>query len=315
MGRLHNFRYFALSPGWLFICGQITFQLTSTTTFRPKGQMWISRPRVAVALAFACAASAQPPDSSLAFEVASIRNNPAGGGRIKFQASPGGRLTVENMWLRLLMMNAWGVRDFQIAGGPGWIDTERFDVTATAKGNPSDKQVTGPMLQGLLEDRFSLKVHREVRELPVFTLSVARNGVNLRESKPGDCAEPGSDTQPQTPAPPCGAIVLSMSPEGARIRGEKAGMEQLVFTLSNMLGRTVIDRTGFSGKFEIDLAVATDDLPVPLRLGGVDFQVPADPLASSIFTALPKQLGLKLEAGKGPVEVIVIDHVERPTGN
>lgn len=223
---------------------------------------------------------------------------------MKFQASPGGRLTVENMWLRLLMMNAWGVRDFQISGGPGWIDTDRFDISATSVGNPPVAEVTGPMLQNLLEERFSLKVHREKKELPVFVLTVARKGLNLRESSPGACTE---DT--------CGEIVLSMSQEGARIRGEKAGMEKLALTLSTILRQPVVDRTGFTGKFDIDLAVSTDDLAGPFVLGGVAFQVPADPSASSIFTALPRELGLRLEPGKGPVEVIVIDHVERPSAN
>jgi len=258
-----------------------------------------------------CAAFGQAPAAPPAFEVASVKLNTRGGGMV-LRPQPGGRLTVENIPLRLLIQNAFDVRPFQISEGPGWIDSEHYDITAKAEGNPPPEQVMGPMLQALLRDRFQLRVHRETKELPVFTLVPARGGPKLQEST-ADCPDASALPAPgQRPPVPCGRVSLTMSPTGAWLEGRNAPRQRLVFTLSNILGRTVIDKTEFTGTFDIHLEVSLDEalsgFPGPLTRR-------PDDSAPSVFTALQEQLGLRLEAGRGPVEILAIDKVERPTGN
>jgi uncharacterized protein (TIGR03435 family) len=252
------------------------------------------------------------------FEVASLKRNlgtPAG--RMTFQASPGGRFTAENMPLRLLMQRAYGVRPFQISGGPGWIDSDRFDITAKADGPALESQIIGPMLQALLEERFRLILHRETKEIAVLNLTQVAGG-KFAASKSADCANVEPAPLPPGGSPmPCHEVVLSLSPDGARLRGEQANTSQLVVTLANILGRPVIDRTSNPGWFDLDLEVSMDGLEGVLSLLGLPNrtdQAPDNP-KPSIFTALTERVGLKLVAGKGPVEVLVIEHVERPAVN
>jgi uncharacterized protein (TIGR03435 family) len=234
-----------------------------------------------------------------------------------FQTSAGGRLTAENMPLRLLIQRAYDVRPFQISDGPSWIDAERYDIVAKADAAVPERHVVGPMLRALLEDRFGLKLHRELRELPVLNLT-QKSGGKLTTSKTIDCADTGSAFSPAGSSTlPCHEVVLSISPTGARLRGEQASTGQLAVTLANILGRPVIDRTAFGGKFDLDVEVSLDGLDGILDVLGIRSpSAPAsDNMMPSILTALPEQLGLKLTAGKGPVEVLVIEHVQRPSGN
>jgi uncharacterized protein (TIGR03435 family) len=276
---------------------------------------------VLVFLALPCALRTQDPQlpsTPSTFDVASVKRNPdTPAGRMTFQVSAGGRLTVENMPLRLLIQRAYGIRPFQISGGPAWIDSDRYDIAAKSDAPAPEKQVTGPMLQALLEDRFALKLRRETKALPVLNLTQT-DGAKLTPSKKADCADAAADPSPTGPSPlPCHEVVLSISPTGARLRGEPANTAQFVFTLANILGQPVIDRTSFTGKFDLDLEVSLDGLDGltdALGIRGATTQSP-DSMVPSILTALPQQLGLKLTAGKGPVEVLVIEHVERPSGN
>ncbi|MDR3701928.1 MAG: TIGR03435 family protein [Candidatus Sulfopaludibacter sp.] len=252
------------------------------------------------------------------FEVASVkRNSNTPSGRMTFQASAGGRLTVENMPLRLLLQHAYGVRPFQISGGPAWMDSERYDIAAKAGGPVPEKQVVGPMLQALLQNRFGLKLHREMKESPLFNLTQASVG-KLRTSKSAGCenALPLASSS-GTPPLPCHQVVLWMSPTGVRLRGEQANTGQLAVTLASILGRAVIDQTNFAGTFDLDVEVSLDGLDALMDALGVRSPTTQSPdnTAPSIFTALPQQLGLKLTAGRGPVELLVIDHVERPSEN
>jgi uncharacterized protein (TIGR03435 family) len=197
-----------------------------------------------------------------------------------------------------------------IEGGPAWIHSELYSINAKSEGTPTTEMMQGPMLQALLEDRFNLRIHRETKEVPVYALTVARGGPKLKPSQEGSCTD-----QPQTfPVPPlppgeryC-AVRVAVRPPGVEAEGTTMG--EFIKLLNLVLDRPVINRTGIAGKFNIHLKF-TPDASTPRLI------VPADEPASapSIFTAIQEQLGLKLVPAKGPAEFLVIDHVERPTGN
>jgi uncharacterized protein (TIGR03435 family) len=259
------------------------------------------------------------------FEVASIK--PSQEQRFMMVRPLPGRLTADAP-VRLLMQNAYTVQPFQIVGGPGWIESEHFAIEAKAGGDASRDQIF-LMLQSLLEDRFQLKVHRETRELPVYALVPAKSGLKLAPLKEGGCVDPapgalppwaGGRIQPpgqgQPLSGPCGRVGVMLEPGGARMQGGKVPMAEFTRMLSTVLGRSVIDRTGFKELFDARLDFLPDEIttalpaPPPGAAGA-----PADSNYPSILTALQEQLGLRLESTKGPVEVIVIDHVERPSAN
>jgi uncharacterized protein (TIGR03435 family) len=268
---------------------------------------------------------AQSPNVRAQFEVASIKSHPGIGNLVHIQPMPGGRLVVENFSLRLLMQNAYGIQPFQISGGPDWINSERYDIEAKADGSPSGKQMTGPMLQTLLEDRFMLRVHRETKLLPVYELTVAKGGTKLKRSKEGGCI-PFSMDSPVLPAMRvrgepratfCGFLGFGM--EGADRKLEMAGvsMAELATSLSRgELRRMVIDKTGLAGTFDVNLHWSIDAVQANPGTSGEPAPPPTDnPAGPSIFSAIQEQLGLKLESRRGPVEVLVVDHVERPSAN
>jgi bla regulator protein BlaR1 len=209
---------------------------------------------------------------------------------------------------------AYNLQDFQISGGPSWIKSERYDIEAKAEGNPSRRQIEGPMLQALLKDRFQLKLHRETKELPVFGLVAAKGGLRLKPTKlEGNCAALYEMAK-------CADI--RKGPFTLDVTAIRMGV--FIEVLSSIVGRVVIDRTGFQGMFDAHLEFSRDDIafagppgPDPAsggsrggRGGGAE---PTD--RPSISTALQEQLGLRLESTKGPVEVLVVDSVDRPTVN
>ncbi len=284
---------------------------------------------VAVALVIAIsslslvAAPQAPADPAPKFEVASIKpTGGRGGGRMRPWP---GRLTATAP-LRVLMEAAYHVQPFQIVGGPEWIKSDQYEIDARAEGNPSNSQLF-LMLRSLLADRFQLQFHRETREMPVYALVPSRGGLKLPPPRDGNCVEetdvlgplanPGARMQPAGPAstfaPRCGGLDVMLEAGGARMRGGKVPMAEFVRVLSRVLGRTVIDQTGFSGLFDVTLSFLPDDttpgLPPP-----PPGAIPADAASPSIFNAV-QQLGLRLETTKGPVEVLVIDHVEKPSAN
>jgi uncharacterized protein (TIGR03435 family) len=265
------------------------------------------------------------------FEVAVVRANTSGSNQVTMGMQPGGRFTAINIPLIILIRSAYRLQDSQLIGAPDWIETTRYDITAKAEGDLPPPDPTGPpstrmqMLQSLLEDRFKLKVHREVREQPIYALvagqSSGRLGRNLTRSGV-DCQAPadanrrgGSPTPPFKPGerPQCGMHMgFGQITAGAR------PMTLLASALSQVVQRSVVDRTGLAGAFDFDVRWTPDTLPrrppgtpadQPFRMNGVEI----DPNGPSIFTALQEQLGLKLESTRGPVEVLVIDHIERPT--
>ncbi|HWF08163.1 MAG TPA: M56 family metallopeptidase [Bryobacteraceae bacterium] len=206
-----------------------------------------------------------------------------------------------------------------ITGGPKWIHTQGYKIEATADGHPSEAIMAGPMLQRLLEDRFRLKIHRETREAPVYALALARDASKLKPFQEGSCVVPPDTPYPWTALPAgkryCMENISLLKPS---VEADGASMEEFVRLLDHIVDRPVLDETGVSGRFDIHLTFARDQdtpkisgfLPMPPARGAAP-----DPVDPTIFTAVQEQLGLKLVPTRRPVEILVIDSVERPSGN
>jgi bla regulator protein blaR1 len=203
-----------------------------------------------------------------------------------------------------------------IKGGPEWIRSEMYEINARAEGHPSIAMMEGPMLQGLLEDRFKLKIHRETREGPVYELTLAKGGAKLKPFQEGSCVQmPWTFPLPELPAGQryCKAIIL-MRPPGVNAEGSTPGEFSKLLNL--FLDRPVIDKTGIAGRFDIQLKFSPNESTPGLH--GPEPEGPgaaSDPTGPTIFTAIQEQLGLKLTPAKGPIEFLMIDHVERPSEN
>jgi uncharacterized protein (TIGR03435 family) len=193
-------------------------------------------------------------------------------------AGRGSVLTIQNYSLLEIIRGALQLPPYRVVGGPDWIANARFDIVARA---PEGVTRDIAMLRALLTERFGLKTHTETRQIPIYTLVLARSdrrlGPQLRPSKT-DCA-----------VTRCTATVLS-----GKVQTNGYSMAQLAGILTANTDRMVLDRTGLEGVYDLELAWSLDDSP-------------------GLFTALVEQLGLKLEPGVGPVEVVVIDAVQRPT--
>jgi uncharacterized protein (TIGR03435 family) len=257
----------------------------------------------------------------LTFEAASVKINNSGDSRRSIGPAPGGRFLATNNTLRALMAFAFGISQdaagFRIVGGPKWIDDGRFDINAKVEGSWSPQQMS-EMLRSLLVDRFKLAAHRETREMPTYALIAASQalGPRLRRSDVDQAAcdarraaiqrrEPVPDTPPGA-KPVCGT--------GRTIAGTITAvgwsMDALSSALSPLVDRLVTNRTQLAGLYDFDVTWTSDtppQLPPDAPRGNID------PNSPSIFTALQEQLGLRLETTRGPVDVIVIDSVERPT--
>ena len=251
----------------------------------------------------AAAALLEQPLARPRFEVASIKPSQEHG-MMYVRALPGGHL-MANAPARLMLMNAYGVQFSQLMGAPDWLSSETWSVDARAEGNATRDELM-LMLQSLLEERFHLQVHHENREMSGYALIVARKGPKLPAPKEGACATPVPG-QPEPSAPPCGRVRISMSPEGVLLEGGSAAVSELARVLAIPLGRPVVDRTSLSGAYDIRLQFSDD-------LSGTT-PPPETVTSSGIFTAIQEQLGLKLESAKAPVNVLVIDHIDRPTAN
>jgi len=263
---------------------------------------------------------AQTPTPRPEFEVASVKPNTSGTNMVRIMAPPnGGRLTVTNGSLRMLIAYAYKVKNFELSGTQGWMDSERYDVVAKAPDGSHGEEQLQLMTRTLLEDRFKLMVHRETKEMPVYALLPGKNGPKLPEAKEGGCATFGPNLPPpargpgQFPPTPCGGFFMGPN----RMEGGKISMKQLVDGLSNILGRPVIDKTGFTGTFDVHLEFSPEGTAFGGGLPGMPGGLPPgfDTSGPSIFTAVQDQLGLKLESQKGPAEILVIDHAERASEN
>jgi uncharacterized protein (TIGR03435 family) len=260
---------------------------------------------------------ATPQEAAPAFEVASIKRD-VGAEHINYRR-PFPTLHVEGSTLKDLVISAYQVHDFQVTGGPGWIDSDLYNIDAKAEPHPVANQqfvaLQRRRLQTLLRDRFHLTIHRETKELPVYELTVAKGGPKLQPSNcvqrvTGDTAIAPGKTQSDY----CGGTAIGRG----QIQGRGLDMAFLAGILSTPLSRTVVDKTGIGGEFQIQLtytpvapSVSSADAVPPGRADGAA----APDRGPDIFTAVQEQLGLKLQSGKGPVEVLVIDHVERPSEN
>ena len=244
------------------------------------------------------------------FEVASVRITQSGEPQSVPPFQPGGRVTLTNRTLRYLVQFAYSsidsqLQDFQIVGGPDWADRDRFDVLAKMEGSPPPEPATADlarvMLRTLLAERFQLMVRHESRDMPVYALMIVRTdgrlGPGLRRRPEPNCDwfVPGRGMpDPNSATPLCGYL-----------RGGQATLTYRGVTLARLasslkLDRLVLDRTGLTGLVDIDLAWALESA------AAVDN-------APSIFTAVQEQLGLKLEATRGNVDVLVIQSAQRPT--
>ncbi len=263
---------------------------------------------VVVALAIGQVSSPRP-----TFDVAAIKPRIGGAGLVRVQPLPGGRLVVENAPLRYLILTAYRIKDYQLSGGPSSLLSEHYDIEAKAEGG-SAPQSMGPRLQALLEDRLRLKTHHQTRQAPGYQLTVSKNGPKLSPAKPGGCAV----FNPEIPLPPFAA---PGQPAFCGFRG--FGVDGLSRTL-DMLGVTtaelasalassdlrapVLDRTALAGRFDVHLKWTLD---APASASSA---MPVD-AGPSILSALQEQLGLKLQAATVPVDMLVIDHLERPSAN
>jgi uncharacterized protein (TIGR03435 family) len=262
--------------------------------------------------------------TSPAFEVASVKPNKSGDLRNRqMQSLPGGRLVIKNIPLRMIVARAYNVPPFnapwRLAGGPEWINSENFDIEATAAagvipaGMPEKlrNEKINLMLQSLLADRFKLALHRETKELPVYALTIAKNGPKLQKPKieEKDCPEVS------TPAAFCHML---NGGQGNGAHGKSIDMAEFTAFVEAFSDRPVIDKTGFTGLFDIDTEGWVPLRPRPLPPPGKELSAEdlafADPARPTLGAVLDK-VGLRLEQTKASVETIVIDNVERPAAN
>jgi len=255
---------------------------------------------LAMLTALAQAQSASPDRPS--FEAASVKLHRSGE-RTRNAILPGGRYSATNVPLRMMIRSAYGIQDFQLVGGPGWLATDGYDIVAKAATDaPPDRLFA--MVRTLLEDRFRLVVHRETRTLPIYALirgNIDTLGRQLRVSE-ADCA----GAPPAAGRPRCGIFM-----NFGEIRGAGATLSQLATSLAPFSGRTIQDRTGATGAFDFELQFTPDPAAFPAPPGAE--QAAANTDRPSLFTAVQEQLGLKLESTTAPIEVLVIDRIERPT--
>jgi uncharacterized protein (TIGR03435 family) len=269
------------------------------------------RNAAAAAQSGASSGSSQP----LAFDVVSIKQYGRNDRMIRIGTTPDG-VSVRGMPMHMIVREAFGVTNDQLLGEPDWVGSNRYDFDA--KVSPDDaprlKQLSQTerfaMLLPVLEDRCQLKFHHETRELNVYTLVTARSGPKLQPSRPaGDTAGPGPAGQPKLPA--------NADPTGMLFTGHAVTMASIARMISRAVGSPVIDKTGLTGKYDYTLSFAPDEsLRASLPSAGIgNGAPPQESDGPSIFTALQEQLGLKLEAHKEPMDVIVIDHIEQPAEN
>ena len=241
------------------------------------------------------------------FEVATIKPNKSGESGASLGPRPGGRLIGTNKTVRNLIRNAFNVQPYQIVGGPDWIEADRFDILAKAADADVDPdgRIAPPgmmlRLQALLEDRFGMATHWETRELPAYALvrvSPASLGPRLK-THVGECSRPpGAAAPPGAPAMKCGTNV-NMNAAGAKVTAIGITMETFARNLSAAAGRYVVDQSGLTGHYDLQLEFTPEQS--------------ADTTGPSLFTAMQEQLGLKLDSQRAPIEVLVIDRIEPPT--
>lgn len=240
--------------------------------------------------------------SPAAFDVASVKPSERLSGSSTFRGRQDS-LTAGGTAFRMIEF-AWDLRDFQVAGGPGWINAATWEVTAKVDKPAADwstlrnedrDRIEQQRMQAVLAQRFALQCHFETKELPVYNLVLAKGGSKLKPT-PADAATKGS-------------LDLNGRNRQNRVEAKGITMGPVVAMLTQSLGRTVIDKTGLAGLYDFSLTYTSDP---DAGSSASDADAPSGP---TIFTALQEQLGLKLESAKGPVQVLVVDHIEKPSEN
>jgi uncharacterized protein (TIGR03435 family) len=294
-------------------------------------------------LAYGSTSAAQAPTQSAAadphaykFEVATIRpSRPSSDGGGGFEADG---FRVRNFPLKQIIKLAYGIYiqgDRLIEGSPSWLESERYDIVAKMDAATADRlkklspdertQAQNEMLQELFADRLRLAIHRETREFPLYALTIAKNGPKLKKAKPGDTYEnafPYANKYADATELAGKYFFVgggSSAPNTTTLYAFAVSMPTLARELKRWANQTVQDRTGLTGSYDFTLKFCNNQSPLGGSAAPPEGQaVPStsDPCgAPTLFAAIQQQLGLKLEPGKGPVEIIVIDHVERPSGN
>jgi uncharacterized protein (TIGR03435 family) len=287
-----------LAPRTLFLIATGWITLTALAGYVPAVDAQSPHPVPAAAIAAPTAAPAAT--TPLAYDVATIKpHDPSD--RSMLTNNPPDGYTATNVGLKTLIQFVYNLQSLDLISGlPGWANSASFDVQAkmdedvmaTLNKLPKKEQWAQrqAMMLALLADRFQLKVHHETKDLPIYSLSIAKGGSKLKPADPND---------------PRGN---SMSYGNGQLTLQAAPLENLVDFLSWTLHRKVVDNTGLSGNYDTTLRWSSDEVA----------STPQDPAANSapsLFTALQEQLGLKLESTKGPVDTIVVDHVEKPSEN
>jgi uncharacterized protein (TIGR03435 family) len=243
---------------------------------------------------------AQQPAGGLEFDAVSVKpSDPNSRQGTVVAVTPGGTLHVVNATLKDLIETAYDVRTLQVEGGPKWADSARYDVNASPGSRPPGAAAPSPgwtnvrlKVQGLLKDRFQLQLHRETKTGPIYSLAIAKGGIKSKVLVVTKNPHRGINAGPGT------------------MLGEAASMTDLTTRLSRILGRPVVNNTGLGDNYDFKVEWTPDAAP-----SAPDGQPMETALGPSLFAALQQQLGLRLEATKGPVDILVIDHVERPSEN
>jgi uncharacterized protein (TIGR03435 family) len=220
-----------------------------------------------------------------AFEVAAIKPSTTEPGHSSWHTR-NGRLTMDNLTLKEMVMAAHGVKEYQVSGGPNWLTADRYHLEAKAEEKATDEQLMS-MLQTLLAERFQLAFHREQKEMTAYVLVVAKSGLKIH---------------------PVDGEGSSTNSRNGKLTAKHTSMGKLAEILSRQMGRPVVDETHVAGGFDFTLEWSNDRQQRAAAESGANE-------GPSIFTALPEQLGLKLETRKVPVEILVVDRAERPSEN
>jgi uncharacterized protein (TIGR03435 family) len=254
----------------------------------------------------------EAPAAKLEFEVASVKPNNSGDRRSSMQWQPGGRFVAVNLPLLSLVSIGYQVPLYQIEGLPNWVTTTRFDINAKADREPALDERPA-LLRALLEDRFQVVRRTENRDMPIYAMVLARSdgrlGPGLRPSAVDCDAVNAARVVGQGPVitpgtrPTCAAILGVGS-----ITAGAVPLSTLTGMLSAQLKRMIIDRTGLSGRFDMDLSSSGTDTPA-----AAPGTAPGTAERPSLFTALQEQLGLKLEPQRGPSPVTIFERIEMPT--
>jgi uncharacterized protein (TIGR03435 family) len=239
------------------------------------------------------------------FEVATVKRAPVdwpSAGRSMAMKTTH-QFVVKNFPLRMMLAAAYNLTPKAVSGGPSWLDSDGYDVLGETPGSvrPTfEEQMT--MLRKLLAERFNLTFHLEEKEFSIYTLTVARGGPKLMEAAPTSLPE-------GAPLP-----YFLLSPQGAKLTARSATMFEVAWAMQRTaVDRPVVDKTGLSGRYDIDLEWTPDETQFPANK--LAFEGEAEHPNPDLFTAMQAQLGLRLEATKGPIATLVIDRVTRPTEN